>query len=120
MGRRTILLLAAVATMVVLGSGVALAQVIVGTANSDTPLNGTNNPDLIKALGGNDTVNAKGAADDLMSGGAANDGINAANQETVGTPDTVNCGSGIDVVRANNNDTVADNCEDVTRVANPR
>jgi hypothetical protein len=31
-------------------------------------LNGTNDPDLIKAFGGNDIVNAKDAADDLSCG----------------------------------------------------
>jgi hypothetical protein len=55
-----------------------------------------------------------------MSGGDGDDEINAANHETVGTPDTVRCGGGLDVVRANNNDRVAEDCEDVTRVANPQ
>jgi Ca2+-binding RTX toxin-like protein len=57
---------------------------------------------------------------DLMSGGDQADDIDAAADETAGTPDTVNCGPGVDTVRANDNDDVARDCEDVTRVANPR
>ncbi len=51
---------------------------------------------------------------DLMSGGAGDDWINATASETgLNTPsDTVRCGSGTnDLVYANNNDIVADNCE---------
>jgi len=45
--------------------------------------------------------------------------FDAANEDTVGSPDTVGCGRGDDAVIANRNDTVADNCERVIRVANP-
>ncbi len=44
----------------------------------------------------------------------------AAAEEAVGTPDTVSCGPGKDRAIANRNDTVANNCEKVTRVANPQ
>jgi len=56
---------------------------------------------------------------DLMSGGEGADFIDAVFFETVGTPDTVNCGGGADEVLANNNDIVRANCETVTRLANP-
>ena len=50
---------------------------------------------------------------DLMSGGAGDDFIDAAIDETAGTPDTVKCGSGFDTVIADANDIVAEACEDV-------
>lgn len=49
----------------------------------------------------------------------AEDEIQAAADETAGSKDTVTCGTGVDeVVANNNNDVVADNCENVTRVPN--
>src|SRR5829696_8524844 len=189
--------MAAMAAMVVLVSGVALAKVVEGT-NAGETLTGTINPDLIKALAGNDTYyggsgvdyltdwagvttppttgegytgvdvmyggggddvmeGARGtdelhggpnptlyeeilfgdsgndklygeggpdhlegnAGSDLMSGGDDGDYIDARTFETVGTPDTVNCGGGEDTVTANDNDIVASDCEEVNRVANP-
>jgi len=56
---------------------------------------------------------------DLLSGGAGDDSIDAANSESVNTPDTVRCGSGFDTVQANNNDIVANGCEDISRFPNP-
>ncbi len=78
-----------------------------GRHGADT-LNGGTGRDYLEGEQGSDRLfGAKGA-----------DTIDAANEETVGTPDEVDCGFGIDSATANNNDTVK-NCEDVVRVANP-
>ena len=91
--RQTAVLAGAVAMMVVLVAGVALAKSIscpnrdnglcVGT-NGDDTLTGTNKADTIKARGGVDTVNARGGKDrvfggdrgDYLDGGTGNDTLN--------------------------------------------
>jgi Ca2+-binding RTX toxin-like protein len=55
---------------------------------------------------------------DRMFGGKGGDTLDAADRETAGTPDTVDCGPGIDTATVNTNDVVS-KCEDVTEVANP-
>ena len=69
MGRRLILLLAAVATMVVVAAGVALAENLVGTNNGENcsavgpgPSPGTDN---ITLAGGDDTCNGQGGTDTI-------------------------------------------------------
>lgn len=94
--RRATILLAAVAVMVSLAAGMALAQkniscamqegkVCLGTNRSDN-ITGTNRADTIKARGGkNDTVTARGGNDkvfgqsgpDFLDGGPGNDTLNA-------------------------------------------
>jgi Ca2+-binding RTX toxin-like protein len=87
MGRRVILLLSAMATMVVVSAGVALAVAVIGTVNADTcsalvpPA--SNFADEIALAGGNDTCNGLNDADqisgdsgdDMLSGGNGNDQI---------------------------------------------
>jgi hypothetical protein len=87
MGRRLILLLAAVATMVVVSAGVALAANIIGTNNGENcaTLNPppTNNADNITLAGGDDTCNGQGGPDtihgdsgaDTLIGGPAKDSL---------------------------------------------
>jgi Ca2+-binding RTX toxin-like protein len=87
MGRRLTLLLAAVATMVVVSAGVALAANIIGTNGNDncgalTPPP-SNNADNITLAGGDDQCNARGGADqvygdsgdDQIQGGGATDDL---------------------------------------------
>jgi Ca2+-binding RTX toxin-like protein len=72
------------------------------------------------ALGGEDADNITGhAGSDRLFGNADDDLIDAANAETAGSSDVVDCGSGVDTVIANDNDTVSSNCEVVTRLPNP-
>lgn len=88
--RRTAILVGAMAMLIVLVGGVALARSIscpnrdnrlcVGTNQADT-MTGANRMDTIKARGGNDTVNARGGKDivnggdggDFLDGGTGND-----------------------------------------------
>lgn len=79
--RRTMVLLAVTMVALMVGSGVAWAEIItcptganglcVGTNNNDT-LNGTDLPDDMRGLKGNDTLNAKAEFDTLL-GGRGND-----------------------------------------------
>jgi hypothetical protein len=83
MGRRLTLLLAAVATMVVVSAGVALAANIIGTNAGEncatlTPPP-TNAADNITLAGGDDECNAKGGADQVY-GDAGADQIQGGNQ----------------------------------------
>jgi Ca2+-binding RTX toxin-like protein len=55
---------------------------------------------------------------DVLKGGPQDDRIDAAVEETVGTPDTVNGGNGFDFCIVNENDTVA-NCERTQTEPNP-
>jgi Ca2+-binding RTX toxin-like protein len=114
------------------------ANSIRGTKGDDT-LTGTAGADRINALAGNDTVNA-GAGDDKVRGGKGNDVLNgedgndklkgnkgtdqlnggAGNDRIDGrgdgrTADTITCGDGTDVVKADAKDSVASDCEVVKR-----
>jgi Ca2+-binding RTX toxin-like protein len=73
-------------------------------------LSGGRGPDRVNGGGGNDRISVGGATN-RASGGAGNDRISARN----GKRDKINCGGGRDVVRADANDRVAGNCEDVRR-----
>jgi Ca2+-binding RTX toxin-like protein len=98
---------------------------------NDTIKGGPNTPgdtDFERLFGdtGDDTLEGNRGKDyldgeqgsDRMFGGKGPDTIDAADEETAGTPDVVDCGPGTDTAWANENDTV-DNCENLTRVANP-
>jgi hypothetical protein len=78
MGRRLILLLCAMATMVVVAAGVALAAVIIGTSASENCVTlgegPTNRPDDITLAGGDDTCNGL-HGDDAIYGDAGADDI---------------------------------------------
>jgi Ca2+-binding RTX toxin-like protein len=94
MRKRAILLLVAMVGVLVVGSGVALAASIACTANPclGTPeadsIDGSNNPERIKALAGNDSVIAWGANDEIY-GDEGNDVVNGdpGNDTIYGGPD---------------------------------
>jgi Ca2+-binding RTX toxin-like protein len=65
--RRTILLLATMALMLLVASGVALAVNKIGTDGRDT-LRGTNGADNLVGLGGNDRLFSLGGTDNLLVG----------------------------------------------------
>ena len=75
--KRVVVLLAVMATALVVASGVALAASIdcpnrpngtcIGTSNDDT-ITGTPQPDQIRARGGDDAVKARNAADFVLAG----------------------------------------------------
>jgi Ca2+-binding RTX toxin-like protein len=143
MGRRLILLLSAMATMVLVAAGVALAALFVGTTGNDPSCPATADPDQIamgpgndtcSALGGNDQVygdsgndelNGNGGNDqvysgrgsDASSGGSGNDFLNAADNRSGN--DSVNGGPGVDRCVADEGDTVRECDGRVTRVPAP-
>jgi Ca2+-binding RTX toxin-like protein len=104
-------------------------------ARSDDELHGGDNPPLSALVQrerffgqtGDDKLYGEDGPDDLqgqqgsdlMSGGAGDDSIDAAATETANSPDTVRCGGGFDTVIANNNDSVSNGCETITREENP-
>jgi hypothetical protein len=90
-GRRLVLLFALALIAVLVTASVAEARTVRGTAKADT-LRGTAKADRIFGLGGKDVIRA------------ANGGR-----------DRINCGSGFDRVTADASDSVASNCEKVTR-----
>jgi Ca2+-binding RTX toxin-like protein len=74
--RRTMLLLALVATVLVCADGVAWAATIIGN-DADNTLKGTRQADRINGRGGDDTLLARRGRDQLI-GGADNDTLNGA------------------------------------------
>ncbi len=122
--RKLILLAVVVAALVALPVGVALAQnfkgtdgmdTIVGTAEDDT-ISGFAGNDNLLGRQGNDTIRGNRGDDDIVGqlgrdridGGRGDDHIDV---QADGSVDTVDCGAGIDVARANPKDNVAANCE---------
>lgn len=71
---------------------------------------GSPGPDVITGDAGSNSLTGSGGAD-VLSGGGGSDSINARLQDTPADTDTVTCGAGDDVVVANENDTVAVDCE---------
>ncbi len=100
-----------------------------GDAGNNT-LRGTNNNDTLKGLGGNDRLFGLGDGDRLY-GGPGNDRlvgggdhdrlVGGSGRDLIlardGGIDSIFCGPGRDTVRADNDDRVAGNCEDVSRAA---
>jgi Ca2+-binding RTX toxin-like protein len=128
--RRATLLTAAVALMLVLASGIALAANIKGTDGNNF-LRGTNSADNIGARGGNDEVRARAGADkvfggtqrdtlygmengDLVVGGDGNDfldggtGDDTIRSHNDANADNLNCGPGGDTALVEPNDVVDD------------
>jgi len=111
--RKTGLLLASVALAMLLGSGVALAATITGTADNEN-LRGTAFADAISAGAGNDVVWGLGGGDrvtggdgtDRVYGQRGNDRIFV---EGAGR-DFVDCGPGVDTARVDRRDRAV-NCE---------
>jgi RTX calcium-binding nonapeptide repeat (4 copies)/Domain of unknown function DUF11/Fibronectin type III domain/FG-GAP repeat len=115
----------------------AAADHINGTAKADH-LTGTSKADVIKAGAGNDWVNGGpgndtiygGPGNDILYGGPGNDTIYGGSgadrifggrgNDTIyaadGVKDTIDCGTGHDVVYADKHDKVAKNCEAVHRI----
>lgn len=121
----------AVALTLALFAGAAFAAVKIGDAGPNR-LVGTNNNDVLRGLGGNDKLFGRGDGDrlyggpgrdllvggddhDLLVGGPGRDVIQARDLDI----DRINCGAGVDTVRADDDDRVAANCENVRRFADP-
>jgi hypothetical protein len=98
-----------------------------GNARANT-LRGSARPDTLRGLGGNDTLYGLGGNDrlfggsgndrlfgglgrDVLDGGPGNDVISARDKNR----DTIRCGPGSDTVTADRTDTIARDCERVTR-----
>ena len=101
------------------GIGSAGGALIVGTAGPDR-LRGTLQPDELYGLGGRDRIEGR-AASDMIDGGAGRDRIfgGAGADRLVSSGDlrrdTVACGGGRDLVNADLLDSIAANCETVSR-----
>lgn len=83
---------------------------LVGTPRADT-IDGRAGNDTILGLGGNDLL-IGGLGRDRIFGGPGNDSI-AANGD--GARDTISCGTGVDIVNADQGDSVARDCEVTSR-----
>jgi hypothetical protein len=98
-------------------TGAAAGGTFKGSSRPDR-LIGTEGPDVLYGYGGNDTIEGLAGNDlinggpgaDVLRGGPGDDRIAAAD----GTPDTISCGTGRDIVNADLNDSV-DRCEVVSR-----
>ena len=112
-------LAAALTVLLVTAPAGALAARITGTSRSDR-LVGTPGPDVIEGGGGNDTILGLGGNDllvgglgrDRIFGGSGNDSISVNGDAA---RDTVSCGTGHDVVDGDPGDSVARDCEVVSR-----
>ena len=74
-------------------------------------VNGGDGNDNLWALARWDVTNQPGEPADTVNGGAGRDRIHVRD----GEPDTVSCGDGFDVVRADSEDLIAADCERVKR-----
>ena len=79
-------------------------------ADGHDHVSGGDGNDLVIGAGGNDVLTGGAGADNLQAG-PGNDTVNA----TDGRRDRVSCGSGRDRVKADRSDTVAGDCESVSR-----
>ena len=84
-------------------------RTLTGRAGADV-LRGTSGPDVIAGRGGNDRLYG-GKGRDRLDGGAGNDSIFARD----GARDVIRCGSGRDRVSADRSDSIARDCESVSR-----
>jgi hypothetical protein len=95
-----------------------LVHVVTGTARRDV-LRGSSRDDVLRGLGGDDTLYGLRGADVLLGGTGRDRLLAGLGNDTVyardGRRDTVDCGSGRDVVEADRFDVVAKNCERVLR-----
>src|SRR5918998_1645127 len=118
--RRITLLVAMVAGVLVLVSGVALAANIVGN-NGPNLLVGTQQADNIAGAAGNDTINARGGNDrafgdsgtDELNGGEGADFLNVADGAG---GDVIDAGPGFDTCVRDAGDGAFINCNSVTTV----
>ena len=113
-----------VAALLMMTAGVALAESFRGDDGPNTIM-GTDEPDRIEGLAGNDNLSGRGGGDTVLGnrgdddlfGGEGRDTISAGrgddfiNVQGDGKVDSVDCGSGRDVVRANPEDNLSADCE---------
>jgi RTX calcium-binding nonapeptide repeat (4 copies) len=101
------------------GTGAAGARTVVGTDGNDR-LVGTPRADTLLGRAGNDLLFGRAGADSLV-GGPGRDTVDAGTGDDLvsieydGSRDTARCGSGMDVVNADQLDSVARDCELVGR-----
>jgi Ca2+-binding RTX toxin-like protein len=112
--------LASLAALAALSAlGVARAAELTGTERADR-LVGTRGADTIRGRGGNDRIEG-GGGPDVLNGGTGRDtvlgqaGADRIALHADGARDAATCGAGLDVVNAELQDVVADDCEIVTR-----
>jgi Ca2+-binding RTX toxin-like protein len=132
--RRLVLLLAVMASALVLASGVALAVTKIGTDGGDF-LMGTKGSDELVGRGGNDWIEGRAGKDvisggpggdtlidgplregavDVLAGGDGNDDLVANNRPAA--RDIVGCGAGRhDIAWVDRKDIVSDDCERIRR-----
>jgi RTX calcium-binding nonapeptide repeat (4 copies) len=112
-------LVALAVVLALIAATAAGARVVTGTAGNDR-LVGTPRADVIRGLAGRDELLGRGGAD-FLQGGPGRDTVDAgAGTDLVavsydGAGDTVQCGSGLDVVNADPVDEVTRDCELVGR-----
>ena len=98
--------------------GDAVANDLDGTASADW-ICGLGGADVIGGAGGADTLVGGGGGDRITGGGAKDKVLAGAGGDTVrvkdGNRDTVNCGTGRDLVVVDGRDVVNSNCERVRR-----
>ena len=94
--RRTVLLVAVVASCLVMASGVALAVNKVGTNGHDV-LRGTDGEDNLLGKGGQDDLFGRGGSDNLV-GGAGKDNVLGGDERPAGGDKNLDGGSGNDFV----------------------
>jgi len=112
--RRVVILLAAMGTISLLVTGVALGEVLQGTHGGDG-LNGTTGPDVLYGYGGNDTILGM-AGNDVVFGGRGNDGLDSTPSAVEGVE-----APGMDVYfGARGNDTVGSWADEVTETGRVR
>jgi hypothetical protein len=115
--------LASIALVFVAAASILIALVsaatITGTSRADR-LTGTMRVDVIDGRAGDDVLSGLGG-DDLLLGGPGRDtlsgglGADRIAAHSDGSLDTVRCGAGVDVVNADRIDSVAPDCEVVSR-----
>jgi RTX calcium-binding nonapeptide repeat (4 copies) len=112
--------LASLAALAALSAlGVARAAELTGTERADR-LVGTRGADTIRGRGGNDRIEG-GGGPDVLNGGTGRDtvlgqaGADGIALHADSARDAATCGTGLDVVNAELQDVVADDCEIVTR-----
>jgi Ca2+-binding RTX toxin-like protein len=99
-------------------SGDGVSNALAGTSARDwicglggiDVINGAGGPDTLDGGGGGDTITGGGGRD-AVKGGTGGDTLRVRD----GLRDTVNCGTGSDLVIADSRDSVASNCERVRR-----
>ena len=111
--RRMTLLLAVVAAVLVVASGVALARDFVGTDRGERIV-GTDSADTIDGNGGDDTIIGKRGPDRIRGGNGKDKQYGGRGSDVIdsdgGFRDLVNCGRGIDTAYVDRRDQVA-GCE---------